>query len=233
MNVEIWSDIACPWCFIGKRRFEAALAQFPHRDEVTVRWRSYQLDPSLPDHYDGTELEYLVQRKGMAPQQIQSMLDHVAQQAAGEGLQFDVDSLVVANSFRAHELLHLAATISRAGEVKERLLSDHFEHGRDIGDIDLLVEIGATVGLDEGEIRDALASARFADAVRADIDEGVQLGLRGVPFYVIDRAFGISGAQPVEVFANALDRAWRESHPLQPIGADTDAGVCGPDGCSI
>ena len=133
MNIEIWSDIACPWCYIGKRRFEVALERFPHRDDVSVTWRSFQLDPSLPDHYDGNELDYLSERKGIAKSQAASMFQHVTAQAAGVGLHYDFDQLVVANSFTAHRFLHLAKEPGIADAAKERLLSGHFERGEDIG----------------------------------------------------------------------------------------------------
>lgn len=236
MQIEVWSDIACPWCFIGKRRFEAALADFPHRESVSVRWRSYQLDPSLPERYDGNELDYLATRKGLAPAEVSRMFAHVAEQAVGEGLAYDFDRLVVANSFRAHELIHAARAAGGdqlAATAKERLLSDHFEHGADIGDIEHLVQIGVDLGLEGDDVRDALASGRYADAVRADIAEARQLGLRGVPFFVIERTYGISGAQPVDAFSEALDHAWRELHPLYVLEGAAGAGACGPAGCDL
>ncbi len=209
MQIDIWSDIACPWCFIGKRRFERALAAWEHRDEVTVTWHSFQLDPALPEHYDGTEAEYLASRKGMAVQQVRQMFEHVSAQAAGEGLRYDFDRLVVANSLRAHQLLHLAKEQGpgAADAVKDALLSAHFEQGRDIGDVETLVAIGAEAGLDALEIRAALADERFAPAVRADIEQAQQLGVTGVPFFVFDMRLGLSGAQPAEVFAHALEQA--------------------------
>ncbi|GAA2087087.1 DsbA family oxidoreductase [Brevibacterium salitolerans] len=212
MNIDIWSDIACPWCYIGKRRFEKALAAFPHRDEVTVAWHSFQLDPSLPAHYDGTEAQYLSTRKGMPEEQVRQMFAHVREQAAGEGLDYDFDSLVVANSVRGHQLLHLAKEQGLAGEVKEALLSAHFEHGTDIGDTEALVRIGVRAGLDEQAVRDELASGSRIRAVEADIDEAAALGIRSVPTFVLDMTFAVSGAQPVEVFTAALDRAWQASH---------------------
>lgn len=209
MNVDIWSDIACPWCFIGKRRFERALAGFAHRDEVSVRWHSYQLDPGLPDHYDGTELAYLSERKGMPEQQVRQMFGHVAAIASGEGLDYDFDALVVANSLRGHQLLHLAAEHGVADQVKEALLSAHFEHGEDIGDVDVLVRLGTAAGLDETEIRAALADGRSRAAVEADIERARELGIEGVPFFVIDERYAVSGAQPTHVFAQVLDTVWQ------------------------
>lgn len=232
MKIEIWSDIACPWCFIGKRRFEGALASFAHRDSVEVRWRSYQLDPDLPERYDGTEFEYLATRKGLAPEQVSQMFQHVKQTAADEGLNYDFDSLVVANSLRAHQLLHAASASGLADIVKERLLSDHFEHGLDIGDVNHLVSIAADVGLDGDDVRAALTDGRYLTGVRADIDDAQRLGLSGVPFFVIDRTYGISGAQPTSTFARVLEQAWQASHPLEMVVVES-ADACGPDGCSL
>lgn len=246
MNIDIWSDIACPWCFIGKRRFEKALASFPHRDEVTVTWHSYQLDPTLPEHYDGTELDYLASRKGMPPHRVRQMFEHVASVAATEGLDYDFDGLVVANSFPGHELLHLAKEHGVADAVKEALLSAHFEHGEDIGNREVLVRLGVAAGLGADEITEALDSHRYRDAVNADIRQARSLGIQGVPFFVLDNTYGVSGAQPTELFAQALDRAWRDANPLvmvQPrAGGDHGAArdhassgdaACGPDGCAI
>ncbi|MDQ4489972.1 DsbA family oxidoreductase [Sinomonas sp. ASV486] len=260
MNVDIWSDIACPWCFIGKRRFEKALSEFPHRDRVSVTWHSYQLDPTLPDHYDGTELEYLSQRKGMPAERVAQMFDHVTQVAAGEGLAYDFGRVAVANSFSAHELLHLAKAKDAAGgtdtsrgtdarggttadAVKEALLSAHFEHGEDIGARDVLVRIGTEAGLDADEINAALDAGTYRDSVRADIAQAQAIGIQGVPFFVLDNKYGVSGAQPAELFTQALETAWREAHPLVMVGqpaAGADGSVdpdglngevCGPEGC--
>jgi predicted DsbA family dithiol-disulfide isomerase len=234
MNVDIWSDIACPWCFIGKRRFEKALAEFPHRDQVTVTWHSYQLDPTIPDHYDGGEMDYLATVKRMDRGQVRQMLDHVTATAAGEGLHYDFDRLVVANSFSAHELLHLAKEHGVANSVKESLLSAHFEHGEDIGQRDVLVRIGVAAGLGADEINAALASRRYRAAVNDDIKQARALGIQGVPFFVIENKWGVSGAQPAELFGQALEQAWRESNPLVMVQAEgDDAATCGPDGCAI
>ncbi len=237
MKVEIWSDIACPWCYIGKRRFETALEQFPHREEVEVHWRSYQLDPTLPDHHSGTELDYLVDRKGMSRDQVRQMFDQVTAIAAGEGLAYDFETVVVANSFRGHELLHLAKAYGLGDAVKEALLAAHFEHGEDIGDQETLVRIGTEAGLDPEEIVRALDEHSYRDAVVADIRAAQQLGIRGVPFFVLDDPYGISGAQPADLFSQALDQAWRDTHPLVMLDAATgptaDGAACGPDGCPI
>jgi predicted DsbA family dithiol-disulfide isomerase len=236
MNVDIWSDIACPWCFIGKRRFERALAEFPHRDKVTVTWHSYQLDPTIPERYDGSELDYLAKVKRMDPAQVRGMLDHVTSTAAAEGLEYDFTGLVVANSFAAHELLHLAkehGVSDTVDTVKEALLSAHFEKAQDIGDRQVLVAIGASAGLDATEVNAALDSRRYRDAVNEDIRQARSLGIQGVPFFVIENTWGISGAQPTELFSQALEQAWREKHPLVMVQPEADAAACGPDGCAI
>lgn len=230
MQIDVWSDVACPWCYIGKRRFERALEGFAHRDDVEVTWHSYQLDPTLPERYDGTETEYLASRKGMPEAQVRQMFAHVTEQAAGEGLRYDFDALVVANSLRAHQLLHLAKEHGAADAVKEALLSAHFEHGDDIGDADTVVRIGTDAGLDEQAIRDELDSGSRIPAVRADVAEAQRLGIQGVPCFVIDMQYAVSGAQSSEVFASALDQAWQASHPLQVVA---QGETCGPDGCAI
>ena len=232
MKIEIWSDVACPWCYIGKRRFEAALAEFPHRDSVEVQWRSYQLDPNLPEHYDGTELDYLSTRKGLAPQQVTQMFDHVAEQASGEGLDYRFDKVVVANSFTAHRLIHLAAAHGQQDAAKERLLSDHFEHGKDIGSREYLTDLGKDLGLDAAAVAELFSTDKYAADVRSDFEEARALGISGVPFFVIDRKFGLSGAQPSETFTAALNQAWQETHPLVLVNA-ADGEACGPDGCAV
>lgn len=229
MKVDIWSDIACPWCYIGKRRFEAGLRAFAHADDVQITWHSYQLDPTLPEHYDGSEIDYLAARKGMPRDHVQQMFAHVAEQAAGEGLHYDFDKLVVANSMRAHHLLHLAARHGVADEVKEALLSAHFEHGIDIGDADQLVEIGSRQGLAADEIRAALDDPHVHTQVEQDFAQARAYGIQGVPFFVIDEKFGVSGAQPATTFTAALEQAWQASHPL--VMQDAEGAVCGPDGC--
>lgn len=231
MQIEIWSDVNCPWCYIGKRRFESALSRFAHKDDVEVTWKSYQLDPGLPQHYSGTELEYLCQAKGMSPGQVSRMFEHVGSSAAQEGLSYKFGSVKVANSFDAHRLLHLARQGGRADALKEALLSAHFELGQDTADPDALVAVAIAAGLDEAEVRATLASDRFADEVRADIDEARALGISGVPFFVIDRTYGISGAQPADLFVRALDEAWQHTHPLAMVPAGDPGVTCGPDGC--
>lgn len=241
MKVEIWSDVVCPWCYIGKRRFEAALARFEHRDDVEVHWRAFELDPSAqsapagepadPERYAGR----LADKYGTSHAQAQQMLEHMTEVAAGEGLDFSFDRAVAANTVDAHQVIHLAGERGLQDAVKERLLRAYFTEGEAVGDQDVLVRLGAEAGLDAEEVRAVLAEGRYVDAVRADEAEAAALGARGVPFFVVDRRYGISGAQPAEQMLTVLERAWQESRPLTLVGAqdDASAGACGPDGCAI
>lgn len=247
MRIEIFSDVGCPWCFIGKRRFERALAQFPHRDQVQVEWKSYQLDPSLPEHDARSEVEYLTQAKGMPEGQVRQMLGHVTAQALDENLHYDFDSLVVANSWKAHRLIQRAKAVSLAAaeELEEQLFSAHFERGEDIGSEQVLAELGQAAGLTAEQVGEALSDSSWEDRVRADLQEARALGVTGVPFFVLNRTYGISGAQPTELFAQALEQAWAEHQPLQMVSptagpgqipddgpqAGLDGQVCGPEGC--
>jgi predicted DsbA family dithiol-disulfide isomerase len=212
VKVEIWSDVVCPWCYIGKRRFEAALARFPRADQVTVEWKSFELDPSAPPtaELSGTHAEQL-QRKFRRPkEQIDQMLEHVTTLAAGEGLDFRFDLNRGGNSFDAHRLLHLAKAHVRQDALKERFDRGTFTEGLAVSDHDELTALAVEVGLDEAEVRDVLASGRFADAVRDDEAEARALGITGVPFFVIDGRYGVSGAQPPDLFLRALTQAWPE-----------------------
>lgn len=253
MRIEVFSDVGCPWCYIGKRRFERALAQFPHRDQVEVEWKSYQLDPSLPEHDPRSEVEYLTQAKGLPEDQVHQMLAHVASQALTENLHYDFDSLVVANSWKAHRVIQRAKAVSleAAAELEEQLFSAHFERGQDIGAEDVLVALGQAAGLTADQVREALTDSAWEDRVRSELQEARTLGVTGVPFFVLDRTYGISGAQPTGLFAQALERAWAEHQPLQMVSpaaeasgsgasgglpddgtqAGLDGQVCGPEGC--
>ena len=233
LTVEIWSDIACPWCYIGKRRFAAALEQFDRKDEVEVIWRSFELDPSAEhshEHTGMTEAQLLSERKGMPEAQVRQMFAQVTEVAAGEGLRYDFDTVVPANTFDAHRLVHIAG--DRGAELVERLMSAHFEHGRVVDDTDELVAIAVEAGLDADTVRSALESGEGSEAVRSDEAEAHALGVNGVPFFVADRRLGVSGAQPVEVFTQFLTQALPAPTPaFVTVPGATDAETCGPDGC--
>lgn len=211
MKVEIWSDIACPWCYIGRRRFEKALSQFEHREQVEVIWRSFQLDPGAPRDYSGNVNDMLAQRYGMSRAQAESAHARVTELAAQEGLEYHLERAHPVNSLDAHRLIHLAAQHHLQGEMKERLQRAYFTDGLVVSDHDTLVQLAGEVGLDENEARQILESDAFAAEVRAEGRRAQMLGSNGVPFFVFDEKYAISGAQPVGVFTSAFARAWADS----------------------
>ena len=235
MKVEIWSDVVCPWCFIGKRRFEAALERFEHRDDVEVVWRSFELDPSAPTTgTPGGQTERLAAKYGTTLDGARQMQRRVADAAAGEGLDFNMDVAVPANTVDAHRVIHLAQGAGLQAAMKERLLKAHFTDGEAVGETDTLVRLATEVGLDAGAVRSMLDGDELTDAVRSDESEARALGISGVPFFVIDRRYGVSGAQPSEHLLEALQTAWADSHPLAMVtSGSSDAEACGPDGCAI
>jgi predicted DsbA family dithiol-disulfide isomerase len=211
LTVEIWSDVVCPWCYIGKRRFEAALARFTHADEVEVTFRSFELDPSAPAQSEGSGPERLAAKYGVTVEEARAMNARVTEAAAGEGIDYDLESTRSGNTFDAHRLLHLAAAHGVQAEAKERLMQAYFTEGEPISDPDALVRLVASVGVPEDEARAVLSSDRFAAEVRADEQLGAQLGIRGVPFFVLGRRYGVSGAQPADALLGALEQAWDDA----------------------
>jgi predicted DsbA family dithiol-disulfide isomerase len=230
VRVEVWSDVVCPWCFIGKRRLEAALERFPHRDEVEVVWRSFQLDPSVPEGETHPTLPALAAKYGRSVEEMRGTMRHVEETAAAEGLQYDLASGVSGNTLLAHELLHLAAEHGLQGAMKERLLHAHFEQARSVFDVDSLAALAVEVGLDESEVRAALADSRYRPAVQEDVATARALGATGVPFFVVDRRYGASGAQPAELLLQVLEKAWADAQPLQTVPA---AEGCEDGSCAV
>jgi predicted DsbA family dithiol-disulfide isomerase len=210
MKVEIWSDLVCPWCYIGKRRFEAALARFDHRDEVSLEWKSFELDPGRPAGGSSTLAELLAGKYGHSLAQAQQMLDSTTATAAADGLAYHFDRAIPANTFNAHQVIHLAAARGLQAEAEERLLAGYFTEGADVDDVETLAALGAEIGLDGDEVRAALAEQRYADAVRADEAEASGLGISAVPFFVFDRTYGVSGAQSPDAILEVLRQAWSE-----------------------
>jgi predicted DsbA family dithiol-disulfide isomerase len=208
MKIEIWSDVVCPFCYIGKRHFESALERFEHRDDVEIVWRGFQLDPSMPREVEGDLHDYLAARKGGTREQAKALNDNVTAMAAAAGLEYDLDSARPANTLDAHRLVRLATEKGLQDQMVERLFRAYFSEGEDLGDHATLARLGAELGLDETEALEMLASDRYADDVRRDIVEARQLGLSGVPAFVIDRAFAVPGALPVDVMLGALEQAW-------------------------
>ena len=212
MRVDIWTDVVCPWCYVGKRRFEKALADFDHRGDVEVVHRSFQLNPAAPKGQTSPRRESLRAKYGLSEQQVDAMNARMEQTAAEEGLHYDLAGGVTGNTFDAHRLLHFAHDRRRQDEVIERLYRAYFTEKRSLFDHDSLVELAGDAGLDRDEVRRMLAGNDYADAVERDIDEARGLGATGVPFFVIDNRYGVSGAQPPQVFSQALDRAWADAH---------------------
>lgn len=209
IKVDIWSDIACPWCFIGKGRFEAAIEQFPGRDDVVVEFHSYELVPDTPVDFDGSQEDFLTE-KGMSVEQVRAMYAQVSEVAAADGLQINFDSLRHANTLKAHELLHYAKAHDKQAEVKERLLKAYFTDGRHVGKVSELAALAVEVGLDADEVTRVLESGEFAPAVAEDIAKARELGISGVPFFVIDGKYGVSGAQTPEAFVEVLTTVAQE-----------------------
>ncbi len=230
LRIDVWSDIVCPWCAIGKRRLEAALAAFPHRDAVEVAWRAFELDPSAPRIQEGDNATRLARKYGRTKAQAEAMIQNVADVAAKDGLDFKLLHARSGNTFDGHRLLHFAAERGLGGALKERLFRGYMTEGQAIGDPDVLVRLAADAGLDADEARAVLASDRYAKEVRDDEDEARTLGISGVPFFVFDGKLGVSGAQPAEVLGKALEEAWTSA----PDRADeaSSAAACGIDGCA-
>jgi predicted DsbA family dithiol-disulfide isomerase len=242
LQVQIWSDIACPWCYVGKRRFESALQQFAHGDEVEVTWRSFELDPRAPrvrPHQDYAER--LAAKYGRTRGQAQEMIDRMVEMALADGIEMNFDHIQPGNTFDAHRLLHLAHRAggsSKQEALEERFFRAYLVEGRSIGDPDALRGLATDVGLPENEVSAVLATDQYAREVRADEDEAHALGIHGVPFFVLANRYAIEGAQPAELMLSALERAWSEVPAALHIvksGADSvaDGAVCGPDGCEV
>jgi predicted DsbA family dithiol-disulfide isomerase len=217
MIIEIWTDVVCPWCAIGRARLDAALAGFDHADQVEVVLRSFQLDPSAPVVHDGSAepmVDVLARRYGVSRDDAAAMMKRTEGIAAGEGLVMHMETTRHSNTFDAHRLLHLAEETS-GPHLQKRLNADlmaaYFEHGEDVSDHHVLRTIARAAGLDASEVDEVLAGYRYADAVEADARQARAYGATGVPFFVIDRKYGVSGAQPADVFSHVLDRVWAQA----------------------
>lgn len=235
LKVEIWSDVVCPWCYIGKRRFEAALAGFAHRDEVQLVWRSFELDPSAPPSppEQGSYAQRLASKYGCSLVEAQEMLANMTAVAAAEGLDFRFDLARPGNTFDAHRLLHLALEHGKQDDLKERLDHATFTEGSPTSDHVALWALATQAGLPGAEVDAVLASGRYLEAVRADEAQARALGISGVPFFVIDGRYGISGAQPADAILEVLDKAWLERSPLILATAGSATPSCEGDSCGV
>jgi predicted DsbA family dithiol-disulfide isomerase len=219
MQIEVWSDVVCPWCYLGKRRLEAALERFPHRAEVEVVWRSFQLDPTVPEGTTFPTLPALAEKYGRPVDELRAMQSRLEELAAAEGLTYDLANGTSGNTLLAHEVLHLAAAHGTSGQMKERLLHAYFEESRSVFDVEALVPLAVETGLDEAEVRQALADRRYLPAVQEDAATARALGATGVPVFVVDRRYGAAGAQPAETLLQILEQAWADSHPVVRVGS--------------
>jgi predicted DsbA family dithiol-disulfide isomerase len=231
VKVEIWSDVVCPWCAIGKRRFEKALAQFAHRDEVEVSFHSFELDSEAPREQEGDLADHLATKYGLTRERAEDMHRQMTETAAAEGWDFHFERARRGNTFDAHRVLHLAAERGMQDAVKERVLRGYFEEGAAVSDHATLVGLAAEAGLDADEVQAVLASDRYAEAVRADQRQAQAYGITAVPFFVVDRRYGVAGAQPPEALLQVLDTAWAQAHPSPSTASD--AGSCADGSCSV
>lgn len=234
MKVEIWSDYMCPFCYIGKRRFEAALDKFANKDEIEVIQRSFELDPNAKRDVDFDVHDMLASKYGMSRDKAKEMNDNLTQQAQAVGLTYHFDTMVLTNMFDAHRLTQFAAKYGKMNEMAERLFHAYFTESKHLGDRETLTALAEEVGLDRVEAANMLAGSDYSQEVRADEQEASALGIRGVPFFVINRKYAVSGAQPSEVFLEALQKAWDESRPFTVVNESADQagctdGVCTPE----
>ena len=233
MKIELWSDFACPFCYIGKKRFEKALSEFPHKDQVEVIYKSYQLNPNAPKVMKGNAAESFAKGHRMSVEQAKQRFTMFKEQAKTVGLQYDYDKIQMTNSFDAHRLAKWANQFGKTEELTERLMKAYFTDGLNIADLDTLVSIAKELGLNPEQARKVLKSKEYGKDVLNDIKEGRQIGVQGVPFFVLNRKYGISGAQPIEYFAQALNQLWEESKPLQDLGGANQGATCDDETCTI
>ncbi len=231
LRIDVWSDIACPWCYVGKRRLEAALAEFPHRDAVELVWRAFELDPTAPRDLGATPpyAARLARKYGASVAEAQQMIDRMTATAAVDGLEFHFERIRPGNTFDAHRLLHLAHERGLQDALKERLFRAYLSDGEPIGDPATLVRLAGEVGLDSEQAAAVLAGETYAREVRADEEEARRLGIRGVPFFVFAGRHAVSGAHPAEALLAALTTAWADVQGQQET---LEGAACGPDGCA-
>ena len=218
MEVEIWSDVVCPWCYLGKRRFESALALFDHADDVRITWRAFELDPNAPKASDVPLVELIAKKYGLTAQAVQESNRRITELAAVEGLQYRLDLAKSANSFDAHRLIRLASDAGLADVAEERLFRSYFSEGGRISDRRELTDIAVEIGLDRSTVEEVFAGDAYVSEVRADEALAMDLGISGVPFFAIDRRYGISGAQDVETMVRALNAAWESTPSDRGVG---------------
>lgn len=229
MKVEIWSDVMCPFCYIGKRKFEAALSQFENKDNIEVVWKSFQLNPNMETNPNKSNLDYLMEIKGWSRAQAEQTTLYVTNMAKEVGLEYHLDKAVTANSFDAHRFVQYAKKHGKGDAAEERLFKAYFTEAKNTADHNVLVQLATDIGLDGNEVKKILAGQDYSNEVKSDLYEAQQLGISGVPFFVIDRKYAVSGAQPSETFLGALNKAWSETEKFQSLNSPNGA-VCTPEG---
>ncbi len=233
MKIELWSDFACPFCYIGKKRFEEALNAFPHKDKVEVIYKSYQLNPNAPKEMNKNAVEAFAEGHRMSVQKAKERFTMFKQQAATVGLTYDYDNIQMTNSFDAHRVAKWANQFEKEEELTNRLMKAYFTDGLNIADENTLVKLAKEVGLSEEEARKVVESTDYTDQVHNEINEGRQIGVQGVPFFVLNRKYGVSGAQPVDYFTQVLDKLWDEENPLETIKGAQESHTCNDETCGI
>jgi predicted DsbA family dithiol-disulfide isomerase len=230
MKVEIWSDVMCPWCYIGKRKFEKALEQFPQKDRIEVEWKSFQLNPDMKTDPGKNVTQYLSETKGWTLDYTEQMMQHVTSAAEEVGLEYHMDKAVVANSFDTHRFIQFAKKNNLGDAAEEQLFRAYFTDGKNTADFDTLISLGTNIGLDPVALKNVLDSNEFAEEVRKDVYEAQQVGARGVPFFVLDRKYAVSGAQQPETFLGALQKSFEEWEKENPAPLVT---IAAGDSCDI
>lgn len=230
MRVDIWSDVRCPFCYIGKRNFEKGLAQFADKDKIEVVWHSYELDPTLKTDENIDILDYFVESKGMPKDQAQQMLAHPIAMGKSVGIDFQFEKSILANSFKAHRLIQMAQANGLGNEAEEALFKAHFTDGVNIDSDEELLKLGLSIGLEKEKVEELFTSAIFEQEVKQDIFRAQQLGIRGVPYFVFNDKYAVSGAQPMETFLGALEKSYSETIPQNNFESLGDGEACGIDG---
>lgn len=231
MKIEIWSDFACPFCYIGKKKIEKALNSFPHKDQVEVIFKSYELNPDAKDYAEENSQEEFAKRKGMTIEQVKAMYQQITLAAKAQGLNYDFDNVKMVRTRKAHRLAKWASTHGKEKELTELLFDAYFTKGLSIADNNVLLNFVSMLGLNVADATKVLNTELFDNIVTREINDGLNLGVRGVPFFVFDRKFAVSGAQPDEVFKEALEKAYEQNNDLKIVDSEDD--FCGPEGCEI
>jgi protein disulfide-isomerase len=234
LKIQIWSDIMCPFCYIGKRRIESALKQFEHKDAVEIEWKSFQLDANFVASADDNTVDHLAEKYGKSREWAQETVDNMTQNAKNSGLDFHFDKAILANSYNAHRLLHLAKKYNLSNELEELLFKAYLTDGKNINDLATLSALAQEVGIDKQLAEDVLHSDAYGDAVKNDIATAKQIGVQGVPFFVFDNKYAVSGAQHAETFVKTLEKVWEEGDFTPKVSLlNTEEGEsCGLEGCN-